>query len=253
MHKKFTYLSATNLEKYKNLQKLIPMGSFDDIKTEYLKLKPLLAPHLQALIVIHLIFNKRNDIFAAFLREGIISSNVEANFLEEQTTYPSPEPGKNVIVKKFEDYKPLLINTAWMEDRDAFLELLKNGADIYATDLDGNKVLHFAIKYKLYDFIDICLVRGMNPNIPNKNEKSPMDLVRGVKDSKITAIFEKSGYKIPKKVSWEGYKEKTIELQHCLTFSTESAIPVATPKKAGFKFDLAAPAFIPLKPNDENC
>ena len=75
--------------------------------------------------------------------------------------------------------QPILFEAIGREDitDDEFRSLIANGADVNATDEEGNTPLHEAIMYGYDDLVEILLESNAKVNKTNKNGMTPLDYV----------------------------------------------------------------------------
>ncbi len=77
---------------------------------------------------------------------------------------------------QFRGYPVLSLSIADRQNNGVLAELLRAKADVNAFDHAGETPLHRAVRMKRKDFVEQLLVAGADPNLRNKEGKTPLDL-----------------------------------------------------------------------------
>lgn len=119
-----------------------------------------------------------------------VSDDVEEKLLEHATQYNNPkviefikdvkESGGMIYLPKDTDQNPIMHQAAASGDIELIKELYKEGADLNATDANGNTPLHHAVSQKAlgnnFEAIKFLVENGVNFNATNNNGDSPLKL-----------------------------------------------------------------------------
>ena len=105
--------------------------------------------------------------------------------------------------------------------------LRRKGADVNSRDRDGNTAMHLklamALRYKQFgppplDIIKILLTEGADPNIKNKDGKSPLDIAGEIGDQTLIELLKTKYRLVLCSIDWE---EIAMNGKAAFPFSTE--------------------------------
>lgn len=95
------------------------------------------------------------------------------------------EAGSSVNARNCNGFTPIVFT---MNRPPIYDALVDNGASVFVITNEGESLLHFAVASGAEDMVSKLLREGLNPEIKNANNKTPMMLANGLPPEKRKAI-----------------------------------------------------------------
>jgi ankyrin repeat protein len=131
-------------------------------------------------------FNGLSDLVGLLIEKGAIVNVSTTNGLSplhmaaiavrnnESVMRELLENGANVNIGIGSGIGTPLIHAAKFDDRDVASYLIKNGADVNATDAAGATALHLSAKFGSVNYISVLLAHNADVNAKRKNKETPL-------------------------------------------------------------------------------